>query len=78
MTSRLFKIIDCDSGCKDVCNLKISYNKDEIKSIIENIKGLENLSNQEINQHLVELLIRSIHLNLGPDHQYWAKGKSDD
>jgi len=76
--SDLFKVVGAADQCSKVSTVTLSYDRELVASILESIYGPDDLSTERLNEHLVDLLIRSVHLNLHTDHSYWNRRDSDD
>lgn len=76
--SELFKVVEAGDDCDKVSTVTLSYDKGLIVSMVEAIYGPDDLSMDLVNEHLNDLLTRSIHLNLPRDHSYWSRRRSDD
>ena len=76
--SELFKVVEAGDDCDKVSTVTLSYDKGLIVSMVEAIYGPDDLSMDRVNEHLIDLLTRSIYLNLPSDHSYWSRRRSDD
>ena len=76
--SELFKVVETTDECSKVSTVTLSYDKALVASILESNYGSDDLSTDRMNEHLVDLLTRSVYLNLHADHSYWSRRDSDD
>ena len=76
--SDLFKVVEAADECSKVSTVTLSYDKGLMVSILGSIYGADDLSTDRMNEHLVDLLTRSVYLNLNADHSYLSRRDSDD
>ena len=75
--TELLRLLESDEDCESVEVLRISYDKAQMKEIMESIE-YSSLTHDQVKEALVLLLERSIHLGLPSDHKFWSTRLPND
>jgi hypothetical protein len=75
--TEIFRLLESDQDCENVEILRVSYDKAQMKDIMESIE-FSSLTHAQVKEALVLLLERSIHLSLPSDHKFWSTRLSND
>jgi hypothetical protein len=75
--TELLRLLESDEDCENVEILRVSYDKAQMKEIMESIE-FSSLTQDQVKEALVLMLERSIHLALPPDHKFWSTRLPND